>query len=439
LDANPFRQKEKYMKSVLFIAYYFPPMGSSGVQRSVKFVKYLQYFQLNPIVLTVDSRLTRWPKDKTFLSDVPGDVKVYRAPTFDMNWVFKILWGFRLNSVVNWLLLNLFIPDAEITWIPFAKIYIDRIIKTHKIDIVYITGGPFSSLLLGPYVRNKHGLKYIVYFRDEWTNNHSRLDRHYPKQSQLKDESCEREVVSNADGLVYAHPLSMKESFENKYPFLKDKKFEIITNGYDEADFTSQEKESNEISGKLRIVYPGSFYDRRRPTIIWKAIKELVESGEYSSDNIEVNIHGKNSPKFVMGEYTDDIVLKKIIRFYPYCSHQESLKLLLGADVLLLFLAPGPNSESELPGKMFEYLRSYKPIFAILPAKGGAADIILKSKSGWVYDSSDYSQVLSGVRNLISRWVNKDLIINPDKDYIKQYERKHLTGLLAKLINEVAP
>jgi hypothetical protein len=110
----------------------------------------------------------------------------------------------------------------------------------------------------------------------------------------------------------------------------------------------------------------------------------------------------------------------------------------LGADALLLFLAPGPNSEPELPGKMFEYLRSYRPIFAVIPAKGTAADIITRSKSGWVYDSDDYPSILRGMKSLITLWKNHELSINPDLEYIRQFERKYLTGLLADLIKRVA-
>jgi len=425
------------MKKVLVIAYYFPPMGGSGVQRSLKFVKYLGEYNYTPIVLTVDHRYTRWPKDKSLMKEIPQNTIVYRTPTLDLNWIYKTLWGLRLHKVVEWLQLHWLIPDSEITWLPFAKRQIDLICKTHIIDVVYITGGPFSSMLLGPYVSDKFNLKYVVDFRDEWTNNHTRLDRAYSEKARKMDSASEKSVLEKCSGIVYAHPEFMQENFERKYPFLINTRSRVITNGFDENDFTSADRNVSANSDVFKILYSGSFYDRRRPIILFRAILDLIESKQIKAEQIYVEIYGKNTPGFVLGEYSSNEIIRKVVKFYPYVPHKRALSVINSASALLLYLSPGPNSEPELPGKMFEYMRSYKPIIAIVPPRGSAANLIRQSKTGIVLDSADTEKVKSGLSNYINQWKDGTLSIQPDTDYITQFNRKNLTQKLASLFDEV--
>ncbi len=425
------------MKKVLFIAYYFPPLGGSGVQRSLKFARYLSEFGWQPVVLTVAHNLTRWPKDRSLIKEIPTDVQVHRAPTLDLNWLYKAMWGLRLHKLVEWLQLHWLIPDSEITWLPFARKCIDKIVSEHKIDLVYITGGPFSSMLLGPYVSEKYNLPYVVDFRDEWVNNHTRLDRAYTSSARQKDQNCEKAVIERCSGIIYAHPMFMKENFESRYPFLSERPNRIITNGFDESDFSGLEAQPRQ-SGKIfKIVYTGSFYDRRRPLVLFLAIRNLMTEKVISADQIRIEIYGKNTPAFVLGEFYHDETIKGMVRFQPYISHKNSLKILNNADALLLYLSPGANSEPELPGKMFEYMRSYRPILAIVPPQGSAAELVRQSKTGYVFDSDSETEVTNGLRAMVTKWKQNELVIDPDIECISQFERRNLTGKLAELFNEV--
>jgi len=425
------------MKNVLFIAYYFPPMGGSGVQRSIKFAKYLNNFDFRPVVLTVNPVYARWVKDKTSLEDISRDTIIYRTPTIDLNWVFKFLWGLRLNKAVGWLLRNVLIPDAEITWLPFAKFKLKQIIKEHKIDIAYISGGPFSSMLLGPYLKKKHKIKYVVDFRDEWTNNLYRLDLKYPEHSITKEAGLESNVLNSCSGIVYAVPQYMKKNFESKYPFMRGKLFKEITNGYDDEDYTKKKRRINKKDNILNIVYTGTFYDRTKPLILWEALHDLSMDNLIDADNIHIDIVGKNTISFVMGHYLSNKTIMNMVNFVPHVGHNEVIHFLEQADLLLIYIAPGPNSNSLLTGKIFDYMRSCKPIFAIIPPKGAAAELVRKSKTGFVCDTSDIEDVKKGVLEVYNLWQNKQLITTPDKEYISQFERKKLTSDLADLFNQI--
>lgn len=421
----------------MFIAYYFPPMGGSGVQRSLKFVRYLPEFGWQPVVLTVHHKFTRWPKDKSLVKEIPADVQVYKAPTLDLNWLYKGMWGLRLHRLVEWLQLHWLIPDSEITWLPFAKKSIDKMVRKHKFDLVYITGGPFSSMLLGPYAYQNYKLKYVVDFRDEWTNNHTRLDRAYSVSARAKDRACENKVIEQCSGIIYAHPLFMKENFAGSYPFLKSRPNRIITNGFDETDFSDISKHNNQNSNVFKIVYTGSFYDRRRPLIMLRAIRNMLSEKVINAGEISLKIYGKNTPAFVLGEFNSDDSIRSIVKFHPYTSHKNSLSVLQNADALLLYLSPGANSEPELPGKMFEYMRSYRPILALVPPRGSAAELVRKSRTGFVFDSANETEVTDGLREVLIKWQQNALSIEPDFDYINQFERKNLTARLAELFDEV--
>lgn len=424
------------MREVLFIAYYYPPMAGAGVQKSLKFVKYLQEFDYHPIVLTVNPRYARWIKDKSLLSEVPQSTVVYRTPTIDLNWLFKALWGFRLNKVVTWLQHNWLLPDPEKTWLPFARRQIDKIVKRHNIDLVYITGGPFSTMLLGPYCFEKHHLKYVVDFRDEWTSNPTRLDASFPRRSQAIDNQYEATVIKYASGVVYTIPLLMKENFEQKYPLLLKKPTRIITNGFDEPDFAGLVKTHVNID-KLRIVYTGSFYDRRQPGILWEAIKQLIHENKLEQNKISIEIIGRNTPSFVLGDYIADASISQIVKFTSNKQHKDSLASLVNADALLLYIAQGPNCKAEMTGKLFEYIRSNTPILAIIPPDGIAAEIIRNSKTGFIYDSAEVDAVKGGILEIYKLWESGQLKLNPDMEYMNRFSRKALTGQLARLFDEV--
>jgi glycosyltransferase involved in cell wall biosynthesis len=412
-------------------------MAGAGVQRSAKFVKYLREYGYNPLVLTVNPVFTNWIKDKTLLNDIPKDIKVFRTPTFDWRWIFKALWGLKLSYVVEYIQNRFLIPDPEISWLPFVKMSLNRIFRERRIDLVFITAGPFASLLLGPYIKRRYLVNYVVDFRDEWTNNPYRNDLKFPLHIKTKNRKLEHEVLSDCSGIVYTLPKYMKENFEGSYAFLKLKPWKTISNGFDETDFKSLSAAPIISNNVLCITYIGTFYGRRNPGLIWQALDELIHNNEIDSNKIRIKIFGKNTDDFVLGKYASNKTLCSIVKLRPNLSYQSALAELIAANALLLYVAPGSNSKAEITGKIFEYMRSYKPVLAFVPPDGVAADILRNAGTGFIYDSAEVTAIKQGLLDFYTRWKEGRLVAEPDKDYIAQYDRRALTKQLADLFDEV--
>lgn len=430
------------MIKILLIAYYFPPLGGIASIRGLKYAKYLRDSGIEPIVLSVHPRFLRAPKDKSLLQELPDGIEIHRSKCFDLSWLMKLLYGFRLYKAVEFLRKNVFIPDLEVTWIPGAKRMIEKIMGLHPdIRIALISAGPFSSLFLGKYLKSKHELPYICEFRDEWTNNPERVNIRYPASSLRRELLWEADALMSCSGMVYLTEI-MKNNFISRYPFLAKRPGQVIPNGFDESDFIELERE-NQISPRktdstlqqFRIVYCGSFYDRRQPNKLWESLLRLHQMQKIDLNKVRFDIYGNNSKRFVLGAYADNKQISNSVVLHPFLSHKESITEMLTADVLLLYIADGINTASILTGKIFDYIRSGKPILAIIPNPGLAAEIVQKSKTGFVAAPSNSDAIDKVVIHLYELWQDGLLDqIKADFEYISRFQRKKLTAQLAELI-----
>lgn len=424
------------MKRLLYIAFYFPPLGGVAAIRAVKHVKYLVQHGYDVQVLTVRSAFARYPKDHTLLTEIPGEVKVWRAFFPDPNWLFKLLYGLRLGSVVKFLRQRVLIPDPEKLWLPFARRKLDHVIcKNPCPDFVLISSGPPSCLSLGLDLKRNHLLPYICDFRDEWTNNPERINLSYPAKSQHRELVLETQILAACSGVAYLTEL-MKDNFEQRLPFLKAKPNAVIPNGFDDSDFEGLAASGNH--DKFHLVYSGSFYDRRQPDSLWESIVSLINCSSLPVDSIAVDIYGKNTVSFVLGKFADHEKIRRIVRFHPFQSHRESLRSLMRADALLLYLPSGKNAQSVLTGKIFDYLRSGKPVLAIVPPDGLAAKILTDAGTGFVADYQDREGIKTQLLRLWHLWHNQELDqIRPNREFTSQFSREKLASRLVALIGEV--
>lgn len=424
------------MKKVLYVVYYYPPLGGSGVQRGVKFSKYLPENGWESIILTPSPFWVKHPKDHSLLSDVRPNQKIYRCFTLDAHWLYKVFWGLRLPKVVTWLMFHVFIPDAEILWLPFAKRKLKQVMEIEKPELVFISGPPFSPMLLGKWLRDRYKIPYIVSFRDDWSQGQSRLDNPPPTAFIHQERKLEHSVLKHATQVVVVN-RAYKRDFITLYPALPESKFSVITNGYDEEDFAGVKSKSPGNGKILRIVHPGVLFGRRHPGKIWQAIINLVRAGKLDPQKIRVEIYGRNFASFVFRGYEDDPIIRQVVALHPYLPHSQTIELICQADILLLFSGPGAKSDAELPGKLFEYLRAGKPILGIVHPDGVCAEILLKAKSGVVASQEDSKQIESRLLELYEQWNEGTLGIDPDWDYIRLFERRQLTSRLAEVFDKV--
>ncbi len=424
-------------RHILYIAYYFPPLGGPAAMRSLKNVKYLAQLGYQVQVLTVRPALIRFPKDPSLLKEIPAGVKVWRAFCPDATWLFKLLWGLKLNSLVRFIQHKVLIPDHEVLWLPFAKRILHRIVRHNpQISVAVISSGPPSSLSLGLLLKCRHRIPFICDFRDEWTNNPERINIDFPATTQSRELVMESRVLSAAGGISYLSQL-MRDNFCRSYPFLENKPSAIIPNGFDDSDFEGLTASTD--ANVFRLVYCGSFYDRRQPSPLWQAILSLVEAKKLDPNKFRVDIYGRNTRSFVLDRFASNPVLERIVNLHPFLGYRDSLQELLRATALLLYIPSGKNTESVLTGKIFDYLRTGKPVLAIVPPAGLAAELLTKAGIGYIADHQDLPGIAERLMELYWLWENRALgELKVNHDYIAQFSRPNLARKLAKLIDAVA-
>ena len=410
------------MKKVLIIAHQFPPIGGSGVQRTLKFVKYLRSFDYEPIVLTRDTSQAEL-KDETLLSDIPPGIKIIRTRAYD----FASLPGVLkyAGKIIN----KLLIPDSEVVWQQAARFKALEVLKTNDIDVIYTTSAPYSDHLLGLYLKKHFPLVPLVCdFRDEWTNN----PYHVRKMLRAKIErNQEKKVLMTADCLITNTPV-MLANFLRDNPETKDK-FYVIPNGYDDDDFANI-KDIKPSNDKFTLTYTGLLYGKRKPDNFFAALKTAIDQKQIDINKIAVQLIG-NFKEGQLQEKIDSLSLNNVVILLPYMKHRDCLIELLKSDALLLIEPTGPGAEAFYTGKVFEYMNTDRPILATIPYNGAAAELIITTNTGLVSDYDDIEGSAKNLSYLYNCWVNNSCPLKPNKMEVQKYERKELTKSLVKVLN----
>ncbi|MBR1735408.1 MAG: glycosyltransferase family 4 protein [Firmicutes bacterium] len=415
------------MKKVLMIANQFPPMGGSGVQRSVKFVKHLRKFGYEPIVFTreVGNMIL---KDETLLKDVPDGVKIIRTPARECTELKGIM---RIPGKV---LGKLMIPDSARLWELGSKKAVLDVIDKEDIKIVYTTSAPYSDHLLGLYIKkNRPNVKWAVDFRDEWTNNPYTLDNPYNPIRTKIEKDMEYSVLKKADVLITNTPIMRKNFVENNN--LDGDNFFVIPNGYDEEDFAGLDlsKRKNE---KLTFVYTGALYGRRKPDTFFQALKELKEENRIDGNKIHIELIG-NYHKDKLQAQIDSYSLTNEFEIVGYVPHDECIKHQLDSDVLVLIEGVGRGAEAFYTGKIFEYMNTGRPVLAILPENGAAADLVRESGIGIVSHTENVEAIKNNIEEYYKKWCEDKLDFEPNRKVIEKFERKALTKELADVFDKL--
>lgn len=417
------------MNKVFMIAYQYPPMGGPGVQRTLKFTKYLRDFLWEPVVITGNNGGSI--SDESLLSDIPKDMKILRTKSYD----FESLRGI-LKFPGKLLARKVLIPDSAVVWYKRSLKKALEYLKGNKVDCIYSTSFPYSDHLMALKLKKAFpNIPWVADFRDEWMNNPYLLDNPYNSLRMSIEKRMEEDVIKNADRIITNTPVMMR-NFIKTYNSYKNK-FTCIPNGFDKEDFIEyKQKNIKDKNDKLTFTYTGMLYGRRKPDLFLECIRELIDKGVIDEKKIEVKFIGKFLPGY-FDRFRDEHKLQDIITVYDYMPHKECIKQLLQSDVLLLIEGAGPGGEAFYTGKLFEYLNAERPIVAIIPGKGVAADLINKSETGYVADCEDKDQILKLLTCVYKQWCDDNLVYNPDYSVINGFERRNLTEQLAKILNGI--
>lgn len=424
------------MKKVLIITYYWPPAGGPGVQRWLKFVKYLPDFGIQPIVYIPEN--PTYPLiDKNLLSEVSDKVIILKkkivepyawASFFSKNSTKKISSGIIPNQkkqslvqkMMLWVRGNLFIPDARVLWVKPSVKFLSEYIQQNNIETIITTGPPHSLHLIGLALKNKLNVKWIADFRDPWTTIGYHSELKLTSSSASKHKKLEKEVMQTADELIVTSPTTKKE-----FEAITSKPIQVITNGYDSENVKKQP-----LDEKFTLAHIGSFLSNRNPQILWQSLQELINENEEFKKSFELKLIGATSQ-----EVMDSISKYGLIGFVNnlgYVSHQEAVEHQRKSQVLLLIEIDSEETKSIIPGKVFEYIVSERPIIAIGPNDSDFAEIIIATNTGTFFTYQEKEKLKITISNHFEKYLQKNL--NVYAVGLQQYSRKHLTEKLAKML-----
>ncbi len=428
----------KQKRKVLIITYYWPPSGGAGVQRWLKFAKYLPEFNIEPIILTVDSKYASYLQIDTSLEkDISPDLKVFKTKSFEPLNLLSLFFGKKnvpyggftnvnkksiLQIVLRFIRGNFFIPDARVGWNKHAYKKAKEIISEYNIDTVITTSPPHSTQLIGLKLKKKLNINWIADFRDPWTDIYYYKDLLHTRLVKRIDEKKEKEVLGKADKIIVVGK-SLKEIFYSK---INQEKFVVITNGYDEEDFEEHKHIRPE---KFTITYTGTLSDQYNIA----AFIEVCEAIKSKGVDFIIRFIG-NVAESKLNEFKNAGLLENV-EIVNYVSHQESVKYLYNSSALLLVIPDFNGNKGILTGKLFEYLASGIPIVGIGPTDGDASEIIDECEVGKMFDYSNKTELSEYLESLIKHWEDNK-INEPDDEEIEKYSRKNLTKLLTEIINK---
>lgn len=426
-------------KKILIITYYWPPAGGPGVQRWLKFAKYLPDFGWKPIIYTPEN--PSYPLlDETLMKDVPENIEMVRTKIWEpyqlaeklnkSNKKFKAgqfdvgknqSWKSKLSI---WVRGNFFIPDARVFWVKPSIKFLEKYLKENNIDTVITSGPPHSLHLIGLGLKNKlPDLKWIADFRDPWTEISYYKHLKLTKSSDKKHRQLENAVFKNAD-------ITLATSYTDAENFRKAGANAVcITNGFDESD-SGEKAEELKKGNKFTLSYIGVLEQLRNPENLWKVLDELIkENTEFAAD-FTLKFVGRIDDKILHS--IENSSLKNHILNLGYLSHGKAIEEMQHSDVLLITNFPNESSKGIIPGKIFEYLASGKQILSFGPDKADVAKILEETQAGKHFGYQDTETIKKFILEKYELWKNDSPFENTQ--HIEQFSRKNLTRQLTEIL-----
>jgi glycosyltransferase involved in cell wall biosynthesis len=433
------------MKKVLIITYYWPPSGGAGVQRWLKFVKYLRDFGWEPVVYTANNG--EIPViDNSLMAEVPPGVRVIKTDIWEPYSVYKRFIGRKKDDKINasflsehkkaglaekisvWIRGNFFIPDARRFWIKPSIKHLLPILQAEKIGMVISSGPPHSMHMIAMGLKARMPqLRWVADFRDPWTNIDFYEKLMLSRRADRLHHSLELAVLQKADR-VLSIGTTMQDEFKAMLGTASVGKFAVITNGYDDSDVVKTPVGKDQ---KFSVAHIGTLVKDRNPHILWKVLQSMVERHADFKQKLEIKLVGKVDIA-VMESITAGGLMPYVTKI-DYLSHDKVIEEQQKSQVLLLLVNKTKNAKGILTGKFFEYMASNTPILAIGPVDGELAAIMQKTGSGLITDFDDFAGL---EKNILAMFRGEKM--ERQESAISQYSRRNLTQALAGLLDDLS-
>jgi hypothetical protein len=417
------------MFKVLVIAYYYPPMGLSGVQRTLKFTKYMSDYNWKPTVLTTGNT-GYYAHDEYLLKEAESaDIEIIRTEGRDPNSLLSHYGTIKMpresiRKILGKISKAIFIPDNKVSWAKHAFDKAKELLSKESFDIIFVSIPPFSSFDMASKLKKEFGIPLVVDYRDLWTGNQF---AYYPTPfHKSKHKKLEDAALRNSDRIIVVNRRIKEELLQN-FQFLKFEDITIIPHGYDQEDFDNIEpiKERN---SKIKITYSGIFYESITPKYFLAAFKQLTEERPDIAANYELHFVGlfrKENYRLVR-----KLKLESFVHVHGYLNHKESLKKIISSDILWLTLSDTPNMDKVSAGKLFEYFAARKPIIAMVP-EGASRTAAKEYNSSFITDPANIEQIKETLIKVHDLYRDNNLPKH-NEEFVLGHDRKALTEKLTK-------
>ena len=437
-----------FMKRVLIISYYWPPTGGSGVQRWVKFAKYLPSEGWQPVIYTPENP-EQLAVDASLAAEVPAEAEIIKTRILEPYELYKRLLRrsghskeavevnpvnaqnkSKLQKMAMWVRGNLFLPDPRCLWIGPSVRFLKKYLKEHPVDLIVSTGPPQSMHLIGRRLAAETGIPWIADFRDPWTKIFYFKHLSMTRATQKWHEKMEARVLNEATAVVAVSPLVQQD-----FQAMTQTPVELITNGFDECDFAADRctEAFGGPSAEFTVTHTGLFAADGNPTALWDVLAEKCKACEQFGKALKIKLIGKTDRQIIKA--VTDAGLEKNLVDMGYQTHAVAIEEQRKASLLILPLRKEPEYKAVLPGKLFEYMASYRPVLGIGQKDGAMAMILDRTKSGVVLDWEDKAEIAAYIDQCWEKHLEGRLTTE-DAD-ISQFTRCNLTRRMAELFERL--
>ncbi len=417
------------MFKVLVIAYYYPPLGLSGVQRTLKFTKYMKQYGWEPTVITT-GKIAYFAYDESLLTEAENaGINIIRTEAFNPNSVLKkgivkmpSTWIMKLFSRIS---KTLFIPDNKIFWSRKAAKTAKKLLAQNMFDAIFVSVPPFSSITKMLKLKEQFNIPLFVDYRDAWLTNQFRF---YPTPfHRYLHKKLEDKTLRTVDRTIVVN-RAVKEDLLNEYKFLSFNDVDIFTHGFDPEDFEKVKPLPKE-HDKMILTYSGIFYEDITPKYILKAVKKITLEKPDIASNIELHFvgHFKQENRKIVKK----LKLENFVKELGYLTHIETVRRIISSDVLWLMLPNDSKMRNVTPGKLFEYFGAKKPILGCLP-EGVSKKALQEYGAGFFTKPNDVEGIKNEIINIYKLYLSNNLP-KPNLEYVKKHNRTLLTEKLTKI------
>ena len=439
------------MKRVLIITYYWPPSGGSGVQRWVKFTKYLPGEGWQPVVYAPENPSYQ-QLDETLAADVPDGAEIIRRPIREPYTVYRRLMGKGASTDIKtivtpissgrktwkqrlslWIRGNLFVPDPRVGWVRPSVRFLKKYLQEHPVDAIVTTGPPHSMHLIGQRLHAALGTPWVADFRDPWTKMYYLKHLGMTRRTWRRIGRMEQAVLDECSTVLAVTP-AVQADFRAR----TSTPVAMITNGFDESDFAANchlERSRDDKTPAFALTHTGLFASDGNPLTLWKVLGEMAAEDPALRSALQLRLCGKVDRE-IYAAIAEAGLAESVVNL-GYVDHATAVREQCAASVLLLPLRNDPDYKPILPGKLFEYLAARRPVLGIGQEDGAMAAVLRETGAGTMCDWSNEAGIRTFLRAAWEQFCAKGAVPPVDSSAVERYSRRNLTHELAELLNQL--